>query len=136
MLKHRLVQAVLLVVPATAGFIASATIVQAAEECRLKPGAAAPSGSRWLYRINADHRHCWHLSSKTVTVRSQLTRGHHPRAADMDAVRQDQQPDSDLQTASAPTDKTNVAVTAVVAVASQAPALVAEPPEPLQSERL
>jgi hypothetical protein len=54
----------------------------------------------------------------------------------MDAVRQDQQPDSDLQTASAPTDKTNVAVTAVVAVASQAPALVAEPPEPLQSERL
>ena len=46
----------------------------------------------------------------------------------MDAVRQDQQPDSDLQTASAPTDKTNVAATAVVAVAAQPPALVAEPP--------
>jgi hypothetical protein len=46
----------------------------------------------------------------------------------MDAVRQDQQPDSDLQTASAPTDKANVAATAVVAVASQPPALVAEQP--------
>ena len=46
----------------------------------------------------------------------------------MDAVRQDQQPDSDLQTASAPTDKANVAATAVVAVAAQPPALVAEQP--------
>jgi hypothetical protein len=112
-LKHRLVQALLLVVPATAASLASATIVHAVEECRLKPGAAAPSDSRWLYRISrADHRRCWFLSAKAVGVRSQLARGHRHLAGDTDAMRQDQQRDSDLQIASAPTGETDVAVAA------------------------
>ena len=91
--------------------LASVAIVQAAEECRIKPGSTAPVGSRWLYRINrADHRHCWFLSSRAVGVRSQPRRGHRDFASD--TVRQDQQQGSDLQTAFAPTEKTNVAVVA------------------------
>ena len=112
MLKHRLVEALLLGVPAMASLLASVAIVQAAEEeCRIKPGSTAPAGSRWLYQINrADHRHCWFLSSTAVGVRSQPGRGRRDLASD--TVRQDQQQDSDLQTASAPTEKTNVAVVA------------------------
>ena len=37
--------ALLLVVPSTAALLASTDIVQAAEECRLEVGVAAPSGS-------------------------------------------------------------------------------------------
>ena len=63
MLRQRLIQVVLLGVTAAATCSMSVSIVQAAEECRLKPGSTAPSGSRWLYRINrADHRHCWYLT--------------------------------------------------------------------------
>jgi hypothetical protein len=128
MLKHRLVQALLLWVPATAALLATASIVQPAEECRLKPGAAAPSGSKWLYRINrADHRHCWFLSSKAVGLPSQLSRTgfvrHRRLTGDTAAVQRDQQVDSDLETASTTTDKTNVAGTAVVAEAVEPSAL-------------
>jgi hypothetical protein len=34
----------------------------ASDECLSKPGASAPQGSHWYYRINrADRRHCWYL---------------------------------------------------------------------------
>ena len=108
MLRPQLVPALLLAVSAAAALSASADIVQAVEECRLEPGLAAPPGSKWLSRINRDHRRCWFLSSKAA--------GHHPqrpRAATVrDALRHDQQRDGDLQTASAPKDKTDIAVTA------------------------
>ena len=58
--------ALLLVVPATAAVSASARIVQAVEECRLEPGWPAPSGSKWLSRINRDHHRCWFLSSRAI----------------------------------------------------------------------
>ena len=76
LLRRRLVPALLLVVPSTAALSASAGIVQAVEECRLEPWLAAPSGSKWLSRINRDHRRCWFLSSRA-------TGGHHtqPRRA-------------------------------------------------------
>ena len=75
MLKHPLIRVVLLGVPAMASLLANVAIVQAAEECRLSPGTAAPPGSKWLYRINrADHRHCWFLSSKAGGPHSQLAR--------------------------------------------------------------
>jgi hypothetical protein len=90
-LKRRLVQAVLLVVAATTAVSASA-IVEAAEECRAKPGPRAPSGSRWLYRSNrTDHRHCWFVSSKAVSAHSQLSRKYRHVAGEPEAVRQDQQ---------------------------------------------
>jgi hypothetical protein len=57
--------ALLLVVSATAALSPSSGFVQAAEECRTRPGSTAPAGSGWYYRINrADHRHCWFLMTK------------------------------------------------------------------------
>ncbi len=44
----------------------------AADECISKPGASAPAGSHWYYRVNrADHRHCWYLGPVGAKVRSQ-----------------------------------------------------------------
>jgi hypothetical protein len=48
MLTHRLVQALLLAVPATVALSGSVSVVQAAEECRSKPGPTAPSGSAMI----------------------------------------------------------------------------------------
>jgi hypothetical protein len=122
-LKHRLIQALLLGVPATAALSMSVSVVQAAEECRLKPDSTAPSGSRWVYRINrANDRHCWFLSSKAVGPHSQLARRHRHLPGEAEAARQDQQRDSDLQTASAPTHNTDVAVAAKPPAVSQASA--------------
>ena len=103
----------------------SPTIVQAAEECRMKPGSTAPSGSRWLYRINrTDHRHCWFLSSKAVGAHSQVSRRYRLLAGDPDAASQDQQRDSDLQATSAPTNKTDdVAAKPPVAPQATMPAI-------------
>ena len=117
MLRRRLVPALLLVVPAAAALSASTDIVRAIEECRLEPGWPAPSGSKWLSRINRDHHRCWFLSSRAIGGHhTQLRRAAPVRnrhlAGDTDAVRQGQQRYSDLQTASAPKDKTDIAVTA------------------------
>jgi hypothetical protein len=113
-MKDRLIQALLLWVPAAATFAVSASVVQAAEECRLKPDSTAPSGRRWVYRINrADHRHCWYLSSKAAITRTHLAHRYRHLAGDPEAARQDQQGgDRDLQTTFAPPDKTDVAVAA------------------------
>jgi hypothetical protein len=112
-LKHRLIQALLLGLPAAATISMGFSIVQAAEECRLKPDSTAPSGSRWVYRINrSDHRHCWHLSSKAGITHSHLAHRYRHLAGDPEAVQQDQQGDSELQTASAPTNQTDVVVNA------------------------
>ena len=120
MLKHRLVQALLLAVPATVALSGSVSFVQAAEECRAKPGPTAPSGSRWLYRINrTDHRHCWFLSSKAVSTHSQLSRRYRHLAGEPDAVRQDQQGGSDLKARSAPASETDVAEAAEPPTAPQ-----------------
>src|SRR5262249_57708586 len=60
--------ALLLVVPATAASWAGIEFVQAAEECRARPGSTAPPGSGWYYRINrADHRRCWFLGAKNTS---------------------------------------------------------------------
>jgi hypothetical protein len=113
MLKRRLIQALLLGVPATATF-SDASIIQAAEECRLEPDSTAPSGSRWVYRINrADHRHCWFLSSKATITHTHLARRYRHLAGEPEAALPDQQAsDSDLQTVFAPPAKTDVAVAA------------------------
>src|ERR1700743_2979612 len=69
--KRRLMKALSPGVPAAEIFLINASIVHAADECRPKPDSTAPSGSRWVYRINrADHRHCWFLSSKAGVPRS------------------------------------------------------------------
>jgi hypothetical protein len=121
-LKHLLVRAHLLVVPALALWM-SVSIVQAAEECRLKPGATAPSGSKWVYRVNrADHRHCWFLSSQAAGSYSHVVHRYRHLAGDPEAAREDQQGDTDLQIASAPTNKSDVALAARLLAVSQAAA--------------
>jgi hypothetical protein len=110
--------------PAAATFSVSVSIVQAAEECRLKPDSTAPSGSRWVYRINrADHRHCWFLSSKAAITHTHPAHRNRHLAGDPEAAQQDQQGgDSELQTAFAPADKdkTDVAVDAKLPLMPQA----------------
>ena len=65
MLKQ-LVPALLLVVSATAALSASSRPFQAAEECKARPGATAPPGTGWYYRVNrTDRRRCWFLGTKS-----------------------------------------------------------------------
>jgi hypothetical protein len=108
------VPVLLLVVP-SAALAASTGIVQAVEECRLEPGVAAPPGSKWLSRINRDHRRCWFLSSRgghrPEPSRSASVRNHRV-AGDMDAGQKGQERNSDLQIGSAPTRKADDAMTA------------------------
>ena len=133
MLTHRLVQALLLAVTATVALPGSVSFVQAAEECRSKPGPTASSGSRWLYQINrTDHRHCWFLSSKAVSTQSQSSRRYRHLAGESDAVRQDQQGGSDLKARSAPASETDVAEAAEPPTAPQ----IAAPSVGLWSENL
>jgi hypothetical protein len=121
MLKRRLIQALLLGVPATASLSMTVSIAHAAEECRLKPGSTAPSGARWLYRINPiDHRHCWFLSSKAAITHSHLAHRYRHLAGDPEAARQDQQSDSDLQTDSALADNPDIDVAAKPPLMSRA----------------
>jgi hypothetical protein len=43
----------------------------AADECVSKPGATAPQGSHWYYRVNrADSRHCWYLGPEGARMRA------------------------------------------------------------------
>jgi hypothetical protein len=121
MLTHRLAQALLLAVSATVVLWGGVGIAHAAEGCRSKPGPTAPSGSRWLYRINrADHRHCWFLSSKAVSAHSQPSRRHRHLAGEPDALQQDQQQNGrNLKARSAPASETDVAEVAEPPTAPQ-----------------
>jgi hypothetical protein len=110
-LKHGLVQAFLLAGPGIASLSAISTPIQAAEECRSRPGPTAPAGSRWLYRIDrADHRHCWFLSSATSGLHSQVSHSHRHRARDLDAIREGREHNSNPHAVAEVTDKTDGAV--------------------------
>jgi hypothetical protein len=63
----RRLSAILLLVAATVASLTTVEVGLSAEGCRIAPGAAAPSGSHWLYRIHRiDHRRCWFLSSNAA----------------------------------------------------------------------
>jgi hypothetical protein len=95
---------------AAAIFLMGASIVQAAEECRPKPGSTAPSGSRWVYRINrADHRHCWFLGSAAGVAHSHLAQTYHV-ASDSEPAPQERNRDGDLHTAATPADNSDATV--------------------------
>jgi len=115
-LLRRRLPALLLVVSSTAVLSASTGIVQAADECRLEPGVAAPSGSKWLYRVNRDRLRCWFLTS-SGGHRAQARRS--ASARNRSAGQQHQQRNNDLQLASAPTSTSDVDVTAEQPVVSQ-----------------
>ena len=45
-----------------------------ADECRTRPGSAAPAGSHWYYRVHRiDHHRCWFLSSQQMDVLSRTS---------------------------------------------------------------
>jgi hypothetical protein len=80
--------------------------VKAVEECRLEPGMPAPTGSKWVRRINRDHRQCWFLSPNNGR-RAQphsVASIKHRHDVDNAAVLQKHR-SVDPQTASAPTSK-------------------------------
>jgi hypothetical protein len=107
------------------------------EECRLEPGWPAPPGSKWVSRINRDHYRCWFLSTgagadhHTQLRRAAAAKNDH-RAGHAEAARRHKQRDSDPQTGSAPTDKTD----SVVATEPPAVSQVAAPPVEQSSEDL
>src|SRR6516165_8916122 len=57
--------------------LATAQASRAADDCLLKPNAAAPPGSHWYYRVDrATQRECWYLGAEGAKVRSRC--GKHP----------------------------------------------------------
>ena len=107
----------LLALSATTALQADLAIVQAAEECRAKPGPAAPGGGRWHYRIDrGDHRRCWFLASGDAGERSRLLRTRLAtrrefRTDNSDGVRQTQQGPTEPQVALAPAEPAPAALT-------------------------
>ena len=116
-----MVPALLLVVSATAALWAGAEFVQAAEECKAKPGSTAPPGSGWYYRINrVDHRRCWFLGTKNASAHFD---GHRQITADSTGTaRQEQQADAQPQIAPSQIETTDEAPPAVSTPVAQAAA--------------
>jgi hypothetical protein len=68
--------------PSFAQTAAQAATQPAPEECLSKPGATAPQGSHWYYRINrTNRRHCWYLGSEGARARARdvATRASSPK---------------------------------------------------------
>ena len=134
MLRQQLVPALCLAVPATAALLASPTIVQAAEECRATPSPAAPTGSRWYFRIDrTEHRRCWFLRARGVGAHSRLdharlARGRRFVGDVTAAVQRYQQGAIEQQTASAQTDHTDIVVPVEQTTFPRVGVLLAEPP--------
>ena len=69
MLRIKILPAFLCVVPGAVAAVVACSSVSAAEECRKNPGASAPAGGHWYYRINhVTHQQCWYLSSEGAHV--------------------------------------------------------------------
>jgi hypothetical protein len=64
-----------LMVPATVLLTTQASLSEpAAEQCKPSPGASAPRGSHWYYRINhATNQHCWYLGAEGTHVKARVT---------------------------------------------------------------
>jgi len=64
-----------LMVPATVLLTAQASLSEpAADQCKHSPGASAPRGSHWYYRINhATNQHCWYLGPVGTHVKAHMT---------------------------------------------------------------
>jgi hypothetical protein len=68
-------------VPAATQGSAPAAAKGATDECLAKPGAMAPQGSHWYYRVNrADGRHCWYLGAEGAKVRARAREAEQQRA--------------------------------------------------------
>jgi hypothetical protein len=72
MLGTKILPAILAAVPAALWLAAQPSFGETAgDTCRLSPGAAAPQGLHWYYRVDrATKRHCWYLSTGGIHVHS------------------------------------------------------------------
>ena len=72
MLGTKILPAILVAVPATLWLAAQPSFGEpAGDTCRMSPGAAAPQGLHWYYRVDrATKRHCWYLSTGGIHVHS------------------------------------------------------------------
>lgn len=72
MLGTKILPAILVAVPATLWLAAQPSFGESAgDTCRSSPGAAAPQGLHWYYRVDrATKRHCWYLNSEGIHVHS------------------------------------------------------------------
>src|ERR1700721_2455874 len=108
-------------------------LVQSGEECRAAPGAHAPSGSRWVFRVDRTyHRHCWFLGANAVGAQSIVVRRHRRLTGEADKVQHNQQTESDLNVVSASNEKEDYPVV----VQPPAPPAAALSPERQSSETL
>jgi hypothetical protein len=127
MSRSRILLAVLVVLPATALMSLKTSVTESiAEECRTKPGASAPQGARWRYRVSRpEHRHCWFLNYEGARVHSLARKtasdaGSESRAAESVP---DVESDSSTETAAAiPLRPASVKTIPVRAAAAQASA--------------
>jgi hypothetical protein len=120
----------ILMVPATVLLTAQASLSEpAAEQCKHSPGASAPRGSHWYYRINhATNQHCWYLgpvgshakAHMTTTASESVPVMRKADAADADGAA----PQAAMSEAAAPALD---AAQAAPAPAAAAPAAVAQP---------
>jgi hypothetical protein len=72
MLGTKILPAILVAVPAALWLAAQPSFGEAAgDTCRASPGAAAPQGQHWYYRVDrATKRHCWYLNTEGIHVHS------------------------------------------------------------------
>ena len=68
----KILPAILVAAPAALWLAAQPSFGEAAgDTCRASPGAAAPQGLHWYYRVDrASKRHCWYLSTGGIHVHS------------------------------------------------------------------
>jgi hypothetical protein len=100
----------------------------AADECLTKPGASAPQGSHWFYRVDRanNNRHCWYLGSEGAKARATKQQAEAPLRP---RVRPTSRPEPSA--AESPAVEIADAEGAQGALASAAPApAVAPPPGP------
>jgi hypothetical protein len=72
MLGTKILPAILVAVPAALWLAAQPSFGEAVgDTCRASPGAAAPQGLHWYYRVDrATKRHCWYLNTGGIHVHS------------------------------------------------------------------
>jgi hypothetical protein len=118
----KILPAILVAVPAALWLAAQPSFGEAAgDTCRASPGAAAPQGLHWYYRVDrASKRHCWYLSTGGIHVHSFASV----------AAPAPSQHESAAEPAGAATTNTTVQTAAAQTPVPQAPSAEAPLPEP------
>jgi hypothetical protein len=127
MFKFKVLPAILAALPASLLVAGQAGARETATEaCKAHPGATAPRGSHWYYRINRpDGRHCWFLGS--------LEQHHHsatPRALLRRPAAASRNRSATAAAADAPSPRITLLKTSITADPYAAPASPASPEPP------